>query len=119
MVIAVLVAVCGGMGAIARFGVDGLVQARVLGSYPLGTLIVNLGGSTFLGLLAGLHASHDLQLVAATATIGSYTTFSTWMLEAHRAAEQGQTRVAWWSVLIAIAGGLAAVALGRALGGAL
>jgi CrcB protein len=119
VVIAVLVAACGGLGAVARFGVDGLVQGRVAGSYPLGTLIVNLTGSALLGLLAGLHASHDLLLVAGTATLGSYTTFSTWMLEAHRAAQDGQSRLAWWSVAVAVAAGLAAVALGRALGGAL
>lgn len=119
MVIAALVAVCGGLGAVARFGLDGLVQSRVLGSYPLGTLIVNLTGSALLGLLAGLHASHDLLLVAGTATLGSYTTFSTWMLEAHRAAEDGQSQLAWWSVGLAVAAGLAAAAVGRAIGGAL
>ncbi|MGZ4203165.1 MAG: fluoride efflux transporter CrcB [Thermoleophilaceae bacterium] len=119
MVIVLLVAVCGGLGAVARFGVDGLVQSRVLGEYPLGTLIVNLSGSALLGLLVGLHASRDVLLVAGTATLGSYTTFSTWMLEAHRAAEDGQPRLAWWSIGVAVAAGLAAAALGRAIGGAL
>lgn len=119
MVIAALVAVCGGLGAVSRFGLDAFVQAQVLGAYPLGTLIVNLSGSALLGLLAGLHASHDLQLVAGTATLGSYTTFSTWMFEAHRAGEDGQTRLAWWSVAVAVLAGVLAAALGRTLGEAL
>ena len=29
-------------------------------------------------------------MLAGTATIGSYTTFSTWMLETHRLGEDGQ-----------------------------
>jgi CrcB protein len=116
---AVLVAVCGGLGAIARFLVDGLVQRRLLGAYPVGTLVVNLGGSFLLGVLAGLHAPHRAQLVLGTATLGSYTTFSTWMLEAHRAAQDGERELAWWSVAIAAGLGLAFVVAGRALGRAL
>jgi CrcB protein len=119
VITAALVVVCGGLGALSRFAVDGLVQARWLGAYPVGTLVVNLVGSFLLGLLAGLHASHRIQLLLGTATLGSYTTFSTWMLEAHRAAEDGQSSLALQSVLYAVALGLAAAIAGRGLGGAL
>jgi CrcB protein len=119
VITAALVAVCGGLGALARFFVDGLVQARSVGTYPAGTLIVNLGGSFLLGLVAGLNASHRLQLVLGTATLGSYTTFSTWMFEAHRAAQDGQDAQAFASVIVAVALGLAVAELGRLLGGAL
>ncbi len=119
MIIALLVVVCGGAGAVARFLVDGVVQARGGLEFPLGTLVVNLGGAFVLGLLAGLAPPSRLMLVLGTATVGSYTTFSTWMLEVHRPAEDGERGVARWNLALSIAGGLTAVALGRALGGAL
>jgi CrcB protein len=119
VITAMLVAMCGGLGAISRFLLDGIVQQRVLGSYPAGTLIVNLSGSFLLGLMVGLHASHRTALLIGTGLLGSYTTFSTWMLEAHRTAQDGQTRIAGLSVVVAIALGLGAAALGRTIGGQL
>jgi CrcB protein len=114
-----LVIICGGAGAVARFLVDGLVQARRLGEFPLGTLAVNVAGCFVLGLLAGLHASHRTMLLLGTATVGSYTTFSTWMLETQRPAEDGEHGLARANFAVSLAAGLAAVALGRAIGGLL
>ncbi len=114
-----LVAICGGAGALARFFVDGFIQSRRTGPYPAGTLLVNVSGAFLLGMLAGLHVSHRIELLLGTAVLGSYTTFSTWMLEAHRAAQDGQVALAVRSVAIAVVLGLAAVALGRVVGGAL
>jgi CrcB protein len=116
LVTALLVVGCAGAGAVARFIVDALVQARRLGEFPLGTLVVNVGGCFLLGLLAGLHAPHRTMLVVGTATVGSYTTFSTWMLETHRPAQDGEGRLAWQNIAGSIAAGLAAVALGRVVG---
>jgi CrcB protein len=119
VVTSLLVAGCGGLGAVARFLVDGLVDERVAGEYPVGTLVVNLSGSFLLGLLVGLGASHRVELVVGTATLGSYTTFSTWMLESHRSVQDGDARLAWRSVVIALVTGLAVAWLGRVLGRAL
>ena len=116
MIVALLVLVCGGVGAIARFLVDGAIEARRPGEFPWGTLVVNLGGTFVLGLLAGLATSHRTMLVLGTATIGSYTTFSTWMLESHRPAEEGEPWLAWANLAGSLLTGLAAIALGRALG---
>ena len=69
-----------------------------------------------LGLLAGLALSGDRMLLVGTATIGSYTTFSTWMLETQRLAEEGDVRGAWANAVISLAVGLAAAALGRLIG---
>jgi CrcB protein len=114
-----LVLLGGGAGAIARFALDAAVQARRLGEAPLGTFAVNLGGSFLLGLLVGLSISHRAMLILGTATLGSYTTFSTWMLETHRPAEDGEVQLAWLNIAAGLAAGLAAAALGKALGGAL
>jgi len=113
------VCVLGGLGALARFGVDSLVSARTLSRFPLGTLAVNVSGALILGVLAGAALGHDEYLLTGTAVIGSYTTFSTWQLEAHRLAEDGLRSPAVLNLLLSLALGLGAVALGRALGGLL
>jgi fluoride exporter len=117
MVTALLVLACGGAGAIARFMVDGLVQSGRLGEFPLGTLVVNVGGCFLLGLLVGLAVSHRAMEILGTATLGSYTTFSTWMLETHRPAEDGEPSLAWLNIAVGLVAGFAAAELGKALGG--
>ncbi len=116
---AVLVALCGGAGAIARFAVDAAVEGRWLGEFPWGTLVVNLSGTFVLGLIVGLGASDRTMEVIGTATIGSYTTFSTWMLETQRPAEAGERWLAWLNIAAGLLLGFAAVVLGRLLGEAL
>ena len=113
------VAVLGGVGAIGRFVLDGAVSRRFGGSFPLGTFAVNLSGATVLGLLTGLAPSTDAMRLAGTALIGSYTTFSTWMLEAERSGEEGEDRSAAANIVLSLALGLAAAAIGRAIGRAL
>ncbi len=119
MITALLVMLGGGLGAVVRFLVDGYVQSRGRSEFPLGTLVVNLSGCFLLGLLLQLHAPERATLLLGTATLGSYTTFSTWMLETHRPAQDGETALARSNLVISLVSGLAAAALGRALGGAL
>ncbi len=116
VITALLVIVCGGAGAVARFAVDSLVQSQRLGEFPLGTLVVNLTGAFLLGLLVGLGTPRHTMTVLGTATLGSYTTFSTWMLETHRPAQDGEPALAWRNIIISIVCGLGAVALGRSVG---
>lgn len=110
------VAVLGGLGATTRFLVDALIAARADHDFPFGTLTINATGALLLGLLTGLAAQGDLLVLAGTATLGSYTTFSTWMLESHRLAEDTETRLAIINILLSLAVGIAAAALGRTLG---
>jgi CrcB protein len=110
------VALLGGLAACARFLLDAIVSARVAGDFPLGTLAVNASGSLLLGLLAGLAVGGNLLVLAGTATLGSYTTFSTWMLETRRLAENAKLPLAIVNVLLSLALGIAAVALGRTIG---
>jgi CrcB protein len=109
------VAALGGAGAVLRFLLDGVASGRWAGDLPVGTLAVNLTGSLLLGLVAGTGVGGDALLLAGTATLGSYTTFSTWMLETHRLAEDGSAGPAVLNIVLSLALGLAAVALGRAL----
>ena len=110
------VVVIGGVGSVLRFLVDRTVSGRVAGSFPYGTLAVNLSGALLLGLLSGLALSPHLALLAGTAFVGSYTTFSTWMLETQRLAEERQHRKAVLNVVVSLVLGVAAAALGRLIG---
>ena len=110
------VGVLGGVGALLRFLIDGLVAARVGRDFPLGTFVVNITGATILGFLVGLGFTGDRLLLAGTATIGSYTTFSTWMLESQRLVEEGELAIAGANVLLSLGVGLGAAALGRLIG---
>lgn len=113
----VAVAGCGGAGATIRFLLDGAVSQRLGRALPFGTLVINLSGALLLGLLAGVALAGDALVIAGTATLGSYTTFSTWMLETHRLGEDGDVAAAIANAILSLAAGAAAAALGRAIGG--
>jgi CrcB protein len=110
MIVWLGVALLGGAGACARFLLDGAIAVR---AFPLGTLVVNVTGAFALGLVSG--TTSDAYLLAGTATLGSFTTFSTWMFETQRAAEEGRPRVALANLAAGLVLGFAAAALGRAL----
>ena len=113
------VVLIGGVGSVARFLVDGLVSSAVDRDFPFGTLAVNISGAVILGVLSGLALSGDQALLAGTAAVGSYTTFSTWMLETQRLAEERQHRQVIANVAVSLVLGVAAAALGRLIGAAL
>lgn len=115
----IAVAVLGGAGALVRFFVDRAVGSRAATDFPLGTLVVNVSGALLLGLVAGLAFEGERLVLAGAAALGSYTTFSTWMLETQRLTEDGEHAYALANVFVSLAAGLLAVAAGRVLGGLL
>ena len=110
------VVLIGGAGSVARFLVDGLVSSVAGRDFPFGTLAVNISGAMILGLLTGLALSHEAALLAGTAAVGSYTTFSTWMLETQRMAEERKNAAVIANVAVSLVLGVAAAALGRLIG---
>ena len=87
-----LLALAGGLGAVARFVLDGTVSAGRAWRYPVGTTLINLTGSFLLGVLAGFVAGALVPgaafLVLGTGFLGGYTTFSTAAYETVRLIEQ-------------------------------
>lgn len=104
-------AVLAGCGAVMRFLLDGAVTRLLPGSLPAGTMIVNLSGALALGVIDGAAVPHDVAFVFGTGMVGGYTTFSTWLFETQRLAEERQFARASQNVLLS-------VLLGAALGGA-
>jgi CrcB protein len=115
----IAVGVVGGAAAVARFLIDATVSARAEHPFPLGILAINLAGTLALGIVAGAALDGEALVIVAGGGIGSFTTFSTWILDSHRLADAGHTHLVWLNIGLSLAAGLAAVALGSWLGGTL
>jgi CrcB protein len=114
-----LVALGGALGSVTRFALGSLVQERA-GTFPLGTLVVNVTGSLLMaGLmeyaLATPAISRDMRALLTTGFCGGYTTFSAFSYESLRLAQEGDYRRAGLYVLLSVAGSLAAAFAGFAL----
>ena len=114
--ILVLMALAGGVGAAARYGVDvGLSPPRAA-RLPHATLVVNVTGSLALGLLVGTSAGHDLLTVAGTGLLGGYTTFSSASVEVARRALDGRRVDGLLTAIAMLIGCVAAASVGVSVG---
>lgn len=120
VLLVIAVGLAGGVGAVARLVLDGLLRARVRVSFPLGTTVINVTGSFLLGLVTGLALAHGLppewRAVLGTGFLGGYTTFSTASYETVRLAQQRRYRAALMNGVGMLALALAAAGLGLWLG---
>jgi len=112
-----------GIGAPARYLLDGWVQDHAAGAFPWGTFVVNVSGCLVLGVLTGLGLYHGLgagaRTVLGTGGMGAYTTFSTLTFETVRLAEEGALDEALRNAAASLLVGLAAASVGLALTAAL
>lgn len=108
-----------GLGAVARYLLDEVIEHHTTGSLPLGTLAVNVSGGLLFGLVTGLALHHGLParptVVAGTGFLGGYTTFSTWAWETIALADLGEMRAALLNVMASFGVGLLAAAAGLGL----
>jgi CrcB protein len=109
----------GGALAIGRFLADAVISEWAGSEFPWGTFAVNISGSFVLGILVGASLGRTTLLLTGTASVGSYTTFSTWMLETHRLGDDDDRRPLLLYLVLSLAVGLGAAALGRMVGRAL
>lgn len=115
-------ALAGGLGALSRYGLAGLVQRLAGGSFPLGTFAVNILGCFLFGLVWGVlehRLGPQFRVVVLTGFMGAFTTFSTYAFESATLMQHGQ----WGWALANLAGqnvlGLALLFAGLALGRAI
>ncbi len=109
----------GGLGAGARYVLDGLVMRGRRGAFPLGILVVNISGSFLLGLLTGLgaHVAPAWMSILGVGVLGGFTTFSTVAVETVLLAQRGRRDWAWVNLLGTLAACVVAAAIGLMLGG--
>lgn len=118
------VGLAGAIGALSRYGLDGLISERFPGTFPLGTFVVNVTGSFLLGLVfvvltERVAASPALRTTITIGLIGAYTTFSTFSFETVRLIEDGALGTAALNVVATLAIGLFAVWAGMSVGRAI
>ncbi|MDY0907985.1 CrcB family protein [Microbacterium sp. CFBP9034] len=119
-----VVALAGGAGAGLRHTLDRVIGTRGPGRFPLGVLVVNVTGSTALGLLTGLGTlvAPELALVLGTGLLGGYTTFSAVAVDTVLLAERRRWADAAADLLgtlvLALAGAGAGIWVGLQVAGA-
>jgi CrcB protein len=119
-----LVFIGGGLGSTLRHTIN-LACARLIGpAFPYSTFIINITGSTVMGLIAGYlafkgEASQPWRLFLMTGVLGGYTTVSAFSLDAAQLYERGAIGLALFyvlgSVVFSILGLFAGLALVRHL----
>jgi fluoride exporter len=118
----IAVGVAGFFGAVARYGLEGLITSRNDGPFPWGTFVVNVSGSLAIGFLFAVFIEGRVVVVpwlrtaATVGFVGAYTTFSTLTLETFRLVEDGSFALAGANALVSLAIGLVAVYVGVVLG---
>jgi fluoride exporter len=119
VILALAVGLAGAVGAVARYLLDGAVQDRSSGLFPLGTLTVNAVGSIILGCVAGLSlryaGAQTAETIIGTGFCGALTTWSTASWETVRLAQEGAAQVAVIYTLANLVTSLVAGGLGLLL----
>ncbi len=90
-----LIAIFGAIGTLARYALQGFVQVRAAGTFPYGTLLINLSGCFLLGLIGQFTLNRlvipaDWRVAIAVGFFGGYTTFSSFGWETAKMLEDGE-----------------------------
>ena len=120
MLTSIAVFLGGGLGALVRTGAHTL-SSTLCGVPWIGTVVVNLVGSLLLGLLwgaveSGLEFDERVQRALSAGFLGALTTFSTFSVETIGLLQAGTPVVAAVNVVLQLAIGLTAAAVGLGLG---
>lgn len=125
----VAVAIGGVIGALARHAVD-LVFPTATDQWPTATFIINLTGAFILGVVleAAIVFAPDpgastfarrLRPFLVTGVLGGYTTFSTYMVEAHGLMLSDRAPLALLYIFGSLVAGVILVILGMSVGRAI
>ena len=103
---AIIALFCAG-GGLSRYYLSGWVYALLGRSFPYGTLVVNIIGAYFIGLIMELALrstalSDTLRLGLTVGLLGGLTTFSTFSYETFKLLEEGQLLLAAVNVLASV-----------------
>lgn len=110
------IAIGGGLGALARYWLSGLVQGRGEG-FPWGTLAVNALGCLLVGAVFE-RVPDDARAFVVIGVLGGFTTFSAFGHETVDLLRGGHTNLALANIALNVVVGIGAVVLGRAAAGA-
>lgn len=122
-----VISVGGGLGALARYGLERAIPAEA-GHVPWATLLTNVLGCFLIGVVTVAvtevySAPALVRPLLVTGFLGGFTTFSTYALEVHGLAYDGHLPVAFFylvgTLLLALGAVLAGLTAARFAAGAL
>jgi len=115
-----MVALGGALGALARYQLAAMIQARIPAGFPWGTFVVNISGCFVMGVTMtlltdrlGVHP--NWRFLVPIGFIGAYTTFSTFEYETFRAVSEGSWLIGAANVVGSVVAGYAALWIGIVL----
>lgn len=98
-----LVALGSALGGVLRWLLGGWIDARTGGSFPWGTLAVNLLGGAAIGVAAALIERESVRLLLITGLLGGFTTFSAYSLQTLQLLQDGRVGAAIGYALLSVA----------------
>lgn len=116
-----LIAVAGSLGALARYGLVGLVHRAAGASFPWGTAVVNILGCFAAGTLIALfehrwQLSGETRIIVLVGFMGAFTTFSAFIVETGELMRTADWLLAAGNLALQNGLGLVALFAGLALG---
>lgn len=113
-----IIGIGGFAGAVSRYILAMWIGQKWGRSFPLGTFVINVTGSFFIGLLMSLLTERFMvnpqwRLLLAVGFLGSYTTFSTLEYETVRLVKDGEWLIALINVILSVIVGFIALKLGE------
>ena len=116
-----LLGIAGALGALARYGLAGLVQKRMGIEFPWGTFAVNILGTFLFGMIWTIAEekallSPESRTIILTGFVGAFTTYSTFMFESGALLRDGEWLQCSANILGQVAVGLLALFAGLAIG---
>ncbi|HJM75095.1 MAG TPA: fluoride efflux transporter CrcB [Dehalococcoidia bacterium] len=117
---AILLMAGGAIGTYLRFQIAGRVQSASDGSFPVGTLTVNIVGAFVAGIIATVLLERtnipvELRMALLVGLLGGFTTFSAFSLETLTLTNQGAWGLAALNVLASVSAALIAVWAGQSV----
>ena len=115
-----LIFVGSGCGGVLRYAIAGWTQKLANGSFPAGTLLVNLTGCLLVGFLTAAFSGRVLlreeyRVALLVGLLGGYTTFATFGLETFNLLNAGQFARAVANIALSVGVGVIAVWFGYRL----
>lgn len=115
-----MIGIGGFVGAISRYALAVWIEQRWSHNFPLGTFIINVSGSFFIGLLMVLFTERLLvnpqwRLLLVVGFLGAYTTFSTFEYETGALLKDGEWLFAMLNVVLSVVAGFIALKLGETI----
>lgn len=117
MLLWLLIAAGGAAGSLLRYAISGWAQRLADGSFPIGTLSVNVAGCLLIGLLNAVFAGpylirEEYRIAVTIGLLGGFTTFSTFGWETFALANDGQGTRAILNLLLSVTLGFSATWIG-------